>query len=172
MSDYAPRLSLTNQTFTPGIELRDSIDRFAAAAVRASALDPFTTELVRLRCAQYHDCRLCGSLRVQSAIDEGLDERAVAKIANYEASDLNERAKVALRFVDAMITQPAMLDTALRTALRAHFSDQQIAELACDVMKWSKQKVLVALRLEEPSWDGTAILSFDASGEPLLPNAA
>lgn len=29
---------------------------FAAAAVRNDAVDPVTTELVRLRCATYHDC--------------------------------------------------------------------------------------------------------------------
>lgn len=30
---------------------------FAAAAVRNDDVDPITTELVRLRCASYHDCR-------------------------------------------------------------------------------------------------------------------
>ena len=30
--------------------------RFAAAAVRRGAVDPITTELVRLRCATFHDC--------------------------------------------------------------------------------------------------------------------
>ena len=29
---------------------------FAAAAVRNDAVDPVTTELVRLTCAEYHDC--------------------------------------------------------------------------------------------------------------------
>lgn len=29
---------------------------FAAAAVRNDSVDPVTTELVRLRCATYHDC--------------------------------------------------------------------------------------------------------------------
>ena len=30
---------------------------FAAAAVRNDRVDPITTELVRLTCASYHDCR-------------------------------------------------------------------------------------------------------------------
>jgi hypothetical protein len=29
---------------------------FAAAAVRNETVDPVTTELVRLTCAEYHDC--------------------------------------------------------------------------------------------------------------------
>ena len=37
--------------------LRDALADFAAAVVRLSAVDPVTTELVRLRCAGAHDCR-------------------------------------------------------------------------------------------------------------------
>jgi hypothetical protein len=37
-------------------ELLGALSGFAAAAVRNDGLDPITTELVRLRCATYHDC--------------------------------------------------------------------------------------------------------------------
>jgi len=37
-------------------ELLGALMRFAAAAVRNDHVDPVTTELVRLRCASYHDC--------------------------------------------------------------------------------------------------------------------
>jgi hypothetical protein len=37
--------------------LTDALDTWQAAVVRLSRLDPVTTELVRLRCARYHDCR-------------------------------------------------------------------------------------------------------------------
>jgi hypothetical protein len=33
-----------------------ALDRWQAAVVRLSRLDPVTTEVVRLRCARYHDC--------------------------------------------------------------------------------------------------------------------
>ena len=36
--------------------LTGALMTFAAAAVRNDAVDPVTTELVRLRCATYHDC--------------------------------------------------------------------------------------------------------------------
>ncbi|MEZ5226158.1 MAG: hypothetical protein R2710_05650 [Acidimicrobiales bacterium] len=39
-----------------GTALKDALADFAAAAVRNDAIDPVTTELVRLRCATYHDC--------------------------------------------------------------------------------------------------------------------
>ena len=37
-------------------ELRRAVERWQAAVVRLDAVDPVTTELVRLRCARYHDC--------------------------------------------------------------------------------------------------------------------
>ena len=36
--------------------LRAALGSFAASVVREHAVDPVTTELVRLRCAHYHDC--------------------------------------------------------------------------------------------------------------------
>jgi hypothetical protein len=36
--------------------VRRALDAWQAAVVRLSALDPVTTELVRLRCARHHDC--------------------------------------------------------------------------------------------------------------------
>jgi len=36
--------------------LAEAIERWQAAVVRLGALDPVTTELVRLRCAAHHDC--------------------------------------------------------------------------------------------------------------------
>jgi len=41
---------------TPDARLRQVLDAWQAAVVRLAALDAVTTELVRLRCARYHDC--------------------------------------------------------------------------------------------------------------------
>lgn len=40
----------------PNGPLGDALERWQAAVVRASSIDPVTTELVRLRCAHHHDC--------------------------------------------------------------------------------------------------------------------
>jgi hypothetical protein len=37
-------------------ELRRALGEWQAAVVRLDAVDPVTTELVRLRCARHHDC--------------------------------------------------------------------------------------------------------------------
>jgi hypothetical protein len=43
---------------TPGaVPLRRALRDWQAAVVRLAAVDPVTTELVRLRCASHHDCR-------------------------------------------------------------------------------------------------------------------
>ena len=100
----------------------------------------------------------------------GVDEVAVAKIASYEASDLSGAAKAALRLADAMIIRPAGAGSALRADLRVHFTDSQIAEICLDVVKWSKQKYLVALRVETPPWEGLETLRFDEDGNPQILN--
>jgi len=148
----------------------DAIDEFAAAEMRVTGIDPVLTELVRLRCAQYHDCRLCGSLRLQEAAEQGVDEATVAKIARHATSDLDPAAKAALRLVDAMLIRPSAADADLRAELHRHFTAAQIAEICLDVVKWSQQKYLVALRIESPPWEGLAGLTFDNDGHPRICN--
>ena len=151
-----------------GTEIDEAIDAFSAAAVRSSWLDPITTEVVRLRCARYHDCRLCQSLRFSDALASGLDETLADKVNHYEDSDLDERLKVALRLTDAVILDPRSVDAALAVQVREHFIDEQIAELLHDIVKWSFQKVLVALQLDAPVREGLSVLSFDAEGAPMI----
>lgn len=148
-----------------GTDIDVAIDDFSAAAVRSSSVDPITTEVVRLRCARYHDCRLCQSLRYEPALDAGLDEQLAAKVDVYEASDLDEHLKAALRLTDAVIVDPRRVDPALRAQLHEHFTDEQIAELMLDIVKWSFQKVLVALQLEAPVRPGLSVLAFDERGD-------
>ncbi len=166
MSQLQPRIAIPSGLPMWGGGLDDAIDAFAAAVMRATSVDPAITELVRLRCAQYHDCRLCGSLRLREARDQGVDEAIVAKIAGYEASDLSAAAKAALRLADAIIIRPSLANSRLRADLREHFTESQIAELCLDVVKWSQQKYLVALRVETPPWEGLGTLSFDEGGNP------
>lgn len=171
MSAHTPRIP--TDLLTPGVsaggELEMTIARFASAAVRADRVDPITTELVRLRCAQYHDCRLCGSFRVQAALDAGFDESMQKKIGDYENSDFSETVKAALRLTDAMIMNPGRIDEELRVSIRAHLDDAQIVEICVDVMKWSQQKSLVATRIEAPaSEEHLTQLIFDENGDPVF----
>ena len=147
------RIGPPTQAGRYGTELDRAMQDFERAVVRLQGVDPVTTELVRLRCARTHDCRRCRSMRDDAALEAGFDERLGAKIDDYEHSDLSPRHKAALRLADAMILG-GQIDPGLREELRQHFSESQIAELLLDVVKWSVQKGLVALRIEPEPNDG------------------
>lgn len=146
------------------------LDAYQAAVVRGSALDPVTTELVRLRCARTHHCRICQTLRLADARAAGVDETVTAKVDFYERSDLPERAKVALRVTDAFITRPDLLTDAVARQARASFGPAELASLSLDITKWSTQKIKVALGTDGADrlmtdTDGVALFGFDAYGQ-------
>jgi AhpD family alkylhydroperoxidase len=146
------------------------LDAYQAAVVRGSALDPVTTELVRLRCARTHHCRICQTLRLADSRAAGVDEDMTATVDFYERSDLPERAKVALRVTDAFITQPSPLSGVVAGQARASFGPGELASLCLDITKWSTQKIKVALgtdgadRLVTDA-DGVALFGFDSGGQ-------
>src|SRR6478672_6612983 len=105
------------------------------------------------------------SLRLAVARQQGLDEAMAAKVDRYEASDLPEAHKVALRLADALMTQPGWISDELRRQAHEHFSAEQILELTLDVMKWNSQKVSVALGTDREVRPGQLTdLYFDADG--------
>lgn len=53
----------------------------------------------------------------------------MAKLEDYESSDLPERTKVALRLADRLTGEQPRVDPGLHAQLKAHFSDDQIADL-------------------------------------------
>ena len=101
MNDKSPRLP--RERLTEGVsiggELELAIADFAAAVIRNGSDQAIIRELVRLRCAQIHDCRLCGSLRIKDALDQGFDEQLQRQIASYETSSLSPQAIAALRLL-------------------------------------------------------------------------
>ena len=146
------------------------LNAYQAAVVRGSALDPVTTELVRLRCARTHHCRICQTLRLADARAAGVDEAMTAKVDFYERSDLPDRAKVALRVTDAFITQPDLLSDAVTEQARAWFGPAELASLGLDITKWSTQKIKVALGTDGADQlvtdaDGVALFGFDQAGQ-------
>ena len=147
-----------------GTPLDHAMRDFERAVVRIGGVDAITTELVRLRCARVHDCRRCSSMRDDAALRSGFDEALGAKVDDHERSDLAPRHKAALRLADAMILTPGAVDPALRDELREHFSEAQIAELCLDVVKWSVQKALVALRIEPPPNEGLTRMAANPDG--------
>lgn len=150
--------------------LRAALAHYQDAVVRGAALDPVLTELVRLRCARTHNCRICRTLRLADARKAGADDAVTAAVDRYETSALPDRIKAALRVTDALITLPASLSPEAVAAARALLTADELAELCLDVSKWSTQKVHVALGTDAadrlPVDDqGVSWFRFDVDGQ-------
>jgi alkylhydroperoxidase family enzyme len=67
-------------------------------------------------------------------VSRGATEDVVAKLQDYEASDLPERTKVALRYADRL-TAPNVekMDEAFEAQLRQHFTPDQILDLGMTI---------------------------------------
>ena len=87
---------------------------FYAAVGRLVVCDPVLLELVRIRCARTHDCRICKASRNLPARDRGPAGSPARAIDFYEASALPERLKVALRYTDVFLSRPGEISPDLR----------------------------------------------------------
>ena len=181
VADFVPRVraGLAALGFAPVVEPvvwdRDTdpldllLNQFAPTVGALRALDPVTTEVVRLRGAVAHNCRLCKSLREEAALDAGGSESLYSDIELYESSALLEqRHKAALRYVDALIWTPARIDADVAAGVRAHFSDAEAMELTLDVMRNAANKIAVALGGDAPRVEeGTERYFLGLDGQPV-----
>lgn len=145
------------------------LNRFAPTVGALRSLDPVTTEVVRLRGAVAHNCRLCRSLREGAALDAGGTESMYDDIEHYDTSTLlDERHKAALRYVDALIWTPSRIDAGVAAGVRAHFTDVEATELTLDVMRNAANKIAVALAADAPRVaEGTERYLLGVDGQPV-----
>ncbi|CAN3129801.1 carboxymuconolactone decarboxylase family protein [Mycobacterium sp. smrl_JER01] len=143
---------------------------FVPAVARQRELDPVTTELVRLRGAEAHNCRLCKSLREGHALDAGGSEDLYRQITDFESADgLSDAHKAALRYVDALIWSPSHIDEQVAAGVRTHFSEQQMLELTLDVMRNAANKIAVSLAADAPRVaEGTERYEVDEQGQTIF----
>ena len=66
-------------------------------------------------------------------MSRGATETLVAKLADYEASDLPERTKAALRLADRLASGSPAVDAGFHEALRRHLTDDEILDLGMTV---------------------------------------
>lgn len=150
------------------------LNGFVPAVARLRELDPVTTEIVRLRGAAQHNCRLCKSLREGNALDAGGSEDLYAQIERYEsASGLTEAQKAALQYVDALIWLPSRISAEVAADVRRHFSEKQAWELTLDVMRNASNKIAVSLGADAPRIaEGTERYLIDADGQTVYADSA
>ena len=144
-------------------------NRLLPGIARLRSLDPVTTEVVRLRGAVAHNCRLCKSLRDSAALDSGGSESLYDDIERYEESQLlTDGHKAALRYADALIWSPSHIEHAVAADVLQHFSPVQARELTLDVMRNASNKIAVAMKADAPRVEqGTSLYTIDADGQPV-----
>ncbi|HVV74472.1 MAG TPA: carboxymuconolactone decarboxylase family protein [Mycobacteriales bacterium] len=146
-----------------------SFDPFLRTVALLGAVDPLTTELVRLRVARHHNCRLCKSLRTRAAIQAGGDEVVYDQVDHFADSDLDDRQKTALRLTEAIIIRSGLLDDAVVSQARELFTDAQLVELVLDVMRNSANKVAVAFGADVPNVsEGLQLYDIGADGDMVM----
>lgn len=145
-------------------------NRFLPAVARLRELDALTSELVRLRGAAQHNCRLCKSLRETTALDAGGSEAIYGDVGHFETSVLlTDRHKAALRYVDALIWSPARIAADVAAGVLARFSEAEAVELTLDVMRNASNKVAVALGGDAPQVEhGIQRYLIDADGQTVF----
>jgi alkylhydroperoxidase family enzyme len=129
-----------------------------------SALDPVTTELVRLRGARAHNCRICQSRLSLRAVEAAGDEALFDADADDAAR--TDRQRAALALADAVIWQPTAIDGALVAAARAELSDAEIVEIVLDLVRNATNKIAVALGGDQAVvTDGVEYYDIDGTGD-------
>ena len=101
-------------------------------------------------------------------MSRGASEDLVAKLADYEESDLPERTKMALRFADRMTGPSPSIDPAFHDALLRHFTEDQILDLGMTVTFASGwQRFIEAFGIVPDRWADGAPPPFRALGDDL-----
>ena len=181
IADFVPRVraGLAALGFAPVVEPvvwdRDTdpldllLNQFAPTVGALRGLDPLTTEVVRLRGAVAHNCRLCKSLREGAALDAGGTESLYSDIEHYESSSLlDERHKAALRYVDALVWTPSKIDPDVAAGMREHFSDAEALEITLDVMRNAANKIMVAFGADAALVEhGVELFVLGLDGQPV-----
>lgn len=111
----------------------ETVDDIATlnARIWSQGVRPAILETMRLRNARTVNCVFCKSVRYDVARQDGLTEDRVEQIRDgHQESNLPEEEKLALAFADVYLHDPHGMTAELIAALKAHFTDKQIAIMA------------------------------------------
>jgi hypothetical protein len=151
-------------------------ERFLVEVAKLPSLDPVTSELVRLRGARAHDCRLCQSRRNVSAIDlagrsDLFDDKDPSGISHAQA--------LALQIVDVFVWQPMQWPPGLGEQVVDALGPTAATELILDLVRNAANKIAVAFNADDPQVEtgveyydidvSTGELRYDVS--PAMPRA-
>jgi hypothetical protein len=141
-----------------------ALEAMMTAVVVLDTLDPLTSELIRLRGAQAHNCRVCRSRRMASVV-AAHGGSVLEQVEDFEASALGDAAKVALRLTDAILWDCGAIPTGVLDDVRAMFQPAAALEIVLDVVRNASNKIAVALGADQASvTDGVEYFDVSADG--------
>jgi alkylhydroperoxidase family enzyme len=147
-------------------DLWAAMDVLIRSVPQLTALDPVTSELVRLRGARQHQCRICQSIRSRPALLAGANDDVFAAVDTYESSDLPADQRAALAFTDGMIWTPGRIEQGTYDAASEHFSPEARVELILDIARNAVNKVAVAMKADDPHvTEGYEIYDIEPNGD-------
>ena len=136
-------------------------ERFLLEVAKLPALDPVTSELVRLRGARAHDCRLCQSRRSVSAIDRAARSDL---FDDTDPSGISDAQVLALQVVDAFVWQPIHWPPGLGEQVVDALGPAAATELTLDIVRNAANKIAVAFDVDDPQVEtGVEYYDIDAS---------
>jgi len=122
-------------------------ERFLLETAKLSAIDPVTSELVRMRGARAHACRLCQSRRNVTAVD------LAGRPELFERPDpagISDAQALALQVVDTFVWEPTTWPSGLGGQVVAAFGDAASTELVLDIIRNAANKIAVAFGADAP----------------------
>ncbi|MGA4544012.1 carboxymuconolactone decarboxylase family protein [Uniformispora flossi] len=112
-------------------ELRTSYADYFTRLWNPGVLDPRTTELVRLRIAQLHECETELAVRTRPAVDAGLDDAKVAALAKGGGDPAFDAVESAcLDFAEQFVMAPGGVSDEDRTRLTELLGMPRVVGLA------------------------------------------
>ena len=104
--------------------------RFNQAVRKGKSVDQRLRNLIELKGAQMIGCEFCVDLGSQICRNSGFSDEELLALPRYGQSGLfSEREKLALDYTVAVMRTPVEVTDELFTAMKEHFSDEQLVEI-------------------------------------------
>lgn len=125
------RVSSLRRSLANAPDLLEAFIPFLGHVCGPTSIDLATKELVTVRVSQLNACAYCLSAHRPAALHAGLSETELAAICDEGSiTDLSERDRTLVEWVDRYTLDPAGMDDELVARMLDHFRDDQLIELA------------------------------------------
>lgn len=104
---------------------------YGALNRRRSPVEPTLRSLVTVRVSQINHCAFCIDINAATLAKRGVSDDKIAELSTWRSSDqFDARERLALTLAEAMTITDHDVDATLITALREHFDEDGLVELA------------------------------------------